>query len=840
MANDIDKTSPHYKGEFGSIYEVNQKFPNGGVAGDYVEIDGWAHYWNADRGTWCVNAQRDSYWDELITGIIEKFKLFKGATYMGVAGLDTVPAKAIGAKMYYFATVAGTYKNFGELVVPQGINVLYSENGSNWVCSTLLEVAQELGVSTRMVVSQKALNEALAKKANTADVDTKFTEEKKRVDAELGKKFDKTSVAQDSGDSEELVMSQKAVSNKLNDLSNVTKNIHQGYVNTEEKEIVIKDDSDKVLVKITDEASDFTNLTSHGKKVLTEENILFDNIKDYHLLNKRLFWSFDNKHQIKEFGRALVFSNENDSIMYDKIGIIGKVEKDFTMSFRFDFDKHSKNTACWEVCFVTSIGITYSIGSKSDSAYSVPSIYYKNEAGLYTKLGKNASIYAKINIMHNNQENKTKVSVENNSIEFSNVKFIYFNIGVSKDNRVFLYDFKSTGYNFTRDCFDADFLWSYPVVTFENYIAFAYYDKEYSSNKQFIIERYNVEDPSEYKIDIFKTYGDNNPSNEEKATATDLHNYLEMNIDNDGYLHLIGNCHVQVPLYYYGKITGTESLENVWNTKIKKQATYPQMFHFKGDFYLTYRELTSGNGKWKVYKYNHDSKEWEETTEAYIADGSKPPTSCPYFQRWAVDEENGTCYNSWCWRKNGDNSTNYDISFIKTEDFKIFKNYKDENIELPITTSTYKKSCFIHDYPIGSGLLNQNWILTAIVGGEPKIIYMANDSDSCSQLYLSDFKNIKQLTIFKVSNKVLDARNFRFFIMNNVDDKFAYILLNTKKEGSFIFKLSDISYKKGEIYEWMKTEKTELSASFDFRSFLNCSSTKTLYYDCGKLIIGNK
>lgn len=195
MANDIDKTSPHYKGEFGSIYEVNQKFPSGGVEGDYVAIDGWAHYWNADRGTWCVNAQRDSYWDELITGIIEKFKLFKGATYMGVAGLDTVPAKAIGAKMYYFATVAGTYKNFGDLVVPQGINVLYSENGSSWVNTTLLEVAQELGVSTNKVVSQKALNDALnlkadkeemnrllAKKANTADVDTKFTEEKKRVD----------------------------------------------------------------------------------------------------------------------------------------------------------------------------------------------------------------------------------------------------------------------------------------------------------------------------------------------------------------------------------------------------------------------------------------------------------------------------------------------------------------------------------------------------------------------------------------------------------------------------------------------------------------------------------
>lgn len=195
MAIDINKEDPHYKGEYGSIYEVNRKFPTGGVAGDFVVIDGWAHYWNADRGTWCVNAERDSYWDELITNIIEKFKLVRCATYMGVANLDTVPAKDIDAKMYYVATVAGTYKNFDNLVVPQGINVLYSENGSSWINTTLLEVAQELGVSTNKVVSQKTLNDALAKK------------------------FDKESVVQESGEAEDKVMSQKAVSDKLRDLS---------------------------------------------------------------------------------------------------------------------------------------------------------------------------------------------------------------------------------------------------------------------------------------------------------------------------------------------------------------------------------------------------------------------------------------------------------------------------------------------------------------------------------------------------------------------------------------------------------------------------------------------
>lgn len=203
MAIDINKEDPHYKGEYGSIYEVNRNFPTGGVAGDFVVIDGWAHYWNADRGTWCVNAKRDSYWDELITNIIEKFKLVKSATYMGVANPDTVPTKVIDAKMYYFATVAGTYKNFDNLAVPQGINVLYSENGSSWVNTTLLEVAQELGVSTNKVVSQKTMNDALAKK------------------------FDKESVVQESGEAEDKVMSQKAVSDKLSDLSSTIDEIKE-------------------------------------------------------------------------------------------------------------------------------------------------------------------------------------------------------------------------------------------------------------------------------------------------------------------------------------------------------------------------------------------------------------------------------------------------------------------------------------------------------------------------------------------------------------------------------------------------------------------------------------
>lgn len=221
MANDIDKTSPHYKGEFGSIYEVNQKFPSGGVEGDYVAIDGWAHYWNADRGTWCVNAQRDSYWDELITNIIEHFKTIKGATYMGVATTDTVPDSSV-AKMFYFALQGGKYANFGNQDVAQGINVLLTEDGKSWTVQSLISVAQELGASTTMLVSQKAITDAINRKANTTDVDEALAKkaDKETMNTELAKKFDKVSVVQETGTATDKVMSQKVVTDNLTELQN--------------------------------------------------------------------------------------------------------------------------------------------------------------------------------------------------------------------------------------------------------------------------------------------------------------------------------------------------------------------------------------------------------------------------------------------------------------------------------------------------------------------------------------------------------------------------------------------------------------------------------------------
>ncbi|MBV3394660.1 hypothetical protein KSW77_03865 [Prevotella copri] len=68
------------------------------------------------------------------------------------------------------------------------------------------------------VTAQGAIDELASKKANSADVTSQMQTEQTRVNAELEKKFNLANITQESGDAEDKVMSQKAVSDKLSDL----------------------------------------------------------------------------------------------------------------------------------------------------------------------------------------------------------------------------------------------------------------------------------------------------------------------------------------------------------------------------------------------------------------------------------------------------------------------------------------------------------------------------------------------------------------------------------------------------------------------------------------------
>ena len=150
MANsDIDINSPHYKGEFGSIYEVNRKFPTGGVAGDFVVIEGWAHYWNADRATWCVNAERDSYWDELMTNISDSQKEIK-AELGKKADSATIDAELVNVR----ASISAEIQDRKDAIAAEAKARKES-------------IVQELGEAENKVISQKVVTENFVELQNT-------------------------------------------------------------------------------------------------------------------------------------------------------------------------------------------------------------------------------------------------------------------------------------------------------------------------------------------------------------------------------------------------------------------------------------------------------------------------------------------------------------------------------------------------------------------------------------------------------------------------------------------------------------------------------------------------
>ena len=181
MANDIDKTSPHYKGDFGSIYEVNKKFPTGGVAGDFVVIEGWAHYWNADRATWCVNAERDSYWDELITNISDSQKKIKEELGKK-ADSATVDAELVKVR----ASISAEIQDRKDAIAAEA----------------------------------KARNDAIAAEAKARN-DAIAAEAKARNDAIAAEaKARKESIVQELGEAENKVISQKVVTENFVELQN--------------------------------------------------------------------------------------------------------------------------------------------------------------------------------------------------------------------------------------------------------------------------------------------------------------------------------------------------------------------------------------------------------------------------------------------------------------------------------------------------------------------------------------------------------------------------------------------------------------------------------------------
>ena len=81
--------------------------------------------------------------------------LGENATFVGVATPTTNPGTPDG-NVFYFATQAGTYVNFGGAELEVGLTILLW-NGSNWSATKVMTIKQEVGSSESSVMSQRII-----------------------------------------------------------------------------------------------------------------------------------------------------------------------------------------------------------------------------------------------------------------------------------------------------------------------------------------------------------------------------------------------------------------------------------------------------------------------------------------------------------------------------------------------------------------------------------------------------------------------------------------------------------------------------------------------------------
>ena len=230
----------------------------------------------------------------------------------------------------------------------------------------------------------------------------------------------------------------------------------------------------------------------------------------------------------------------------------------------------------------------------------------------------------------------------------------------------------------------------------------------------------------------------------------DDHEWIAMIIDNDGFMHIMCNCHRTPLVYLYGSVNDIDDIA-VSDKLAWDEATYPDFIKNGNNLYAIFRDKASNGGRWKVYSYDYSDGTYSATTEEWVCDGTDngsatqtDSTACPYWQQWTMDRENGWYYNAFCWRSTTDVTSNHDICFIKTQDFITFYNYKGEELSLPITLLN-KNACLIKCVSKNMHLFNQQGIKAAVVNGNPVVFYAMDDSDNNTNVFMMSFEDGKRV-----------------------------------------------------------------------------------------------
>jgi hypothetical protein len=234
-----------------------------------------------------------------------------------------------------------------------------------------------------------------------------------------------------------------------------------------------------------------------------------------------------------------------------------------------------------------------------------------------------------------------------------------------------------------------------------------------------------------------------------KTTGWDSHNYITMAVDDEGYLHLSGDMHVNPLLYFRTSkpldASTFEKIPNMVGTK-ETRVTYPVFMRgARGEFLYTYRDGSSGNGDQIYNKYDHKTKTWTRLLDKPLSDGEGERNA--YFNLPKLGPD-GYWHMVWVWRETPDASTNHDPSYARSKDLIHWEKSDGSPQALPITLGT---GDIVDPIPVKGGVINGNVKLGFDKEKRPIVSYHKYDAKGNIQIYNAR-KEGKEWKIYQASD----------------------------------------------------------------------------------------
>lgn len=216
----------------------------------------------------------------------------------------------------------------------------------------------------------------------------------------------------------------------------------------------------------------------------------------------------------------------------------------------------------------------------------------------------------------------------------------------------------------------------------------------------------------------------------------DSHNYVTVDVDEAGYIHVLGNMHADPLVYFRSRepwnIRSLEKVEFMIDRQREQRVTYPNFLHDRdGRLIAIYRLGGSGNGRYYYHLFDSDTKTWSLLHNGQFFDGEDERGA---YYVGPIAGPDGMFHIIWVWRETPSAATNNNLSYVRSQDLVHWENSNGNPVTLPLIRATGE---VIDPVPPFGGILNGQKRIGFDADALPMISYYRNDKAGDTQIMLA-------------------------------------------------------------------------------------------------------